>query len=99
MQKKLLEKLCCPFDKSDLQLTIILEEGDEIIEGLLTCPECNRYYPIVYGIPIMTPDEYRQKQLEIPILERWGLKMMDDEQSFVLDTSASQNKLHAPKDQ
>lgn len=94
MQKKLLEKLCCPFDKSDLQLTIIREEeGGEIIEGLLTCPECNRYYPIVYGIPIMSPDEYRQKQLENPILERWGLKIAEDQQSFILDTSEGQKHL------
>lgn len=65
--------MCCPFDKGDLVVTILSEEGDEIIEGLMTCPTCQRYYPIIYSIPIMTPDEYRQKSLEAPVLEKWGL--------------------------
>lgn len=75
MRKALLEKMCCPFDKGDLEVTILTEENDEIIEGLMTCPSCQRYYPIIYSIPIMTPDEYRQKSLEAPVLEKWGLSI------------------------
>lgn len=72
MKKDFLNKLCCPFDKDDLDLKIFVEgtEG-EIIEGLFTCKKCKRYFPIVSGIPIMTPDEYRQQQLEAPILMKW----------------------------
>lgn len=70
-----LNKLCCPIDKKDLKLkTFLKNEKGEILEGLLTCPECNRYYPIIYGIPIMTPDDYREKRLEDPVLNKWGLK-------------------------
>lgn len=74
MKATYLEKLCCPFDKQELSLTIIQQndEGD-IKEGLLQCNTCQRYYPIIYGVPIMTPDEYREKSLEAPILEKWGL--------------------------
>ncbi len=73
MKPTLVHKLCCPFDKQDLQLTIVKQDSDQnIIEGLLTCETCRRYYPIVYGIPIMNPDEYREKQLEEPILQRWS---------------------------
>lgn len=63
-------------DKSDLEMHVfhIDVDEDEILEALLTCPHCNRYYPVIYGIPIMTPDEYREKSLEAPILERWGLE-------------------------
>lgn len=76
MKKLLLHKLCCPIDKSDLQHRIFKEdEKGEIIEGLLTCSECGRYYPIIYGLPIMTPDEYREKPLEEPILNKWGLTL------------------------
>lgn len=83
MNRKLVEKLCCPFDKSDLQLQIIQEiESQEIVEGLLTCTSCQRYFPIIYGIPIMTPDEYREKSLELPNLERWGLEMDKKTNSF-----------------
>ncbi len=78
MRKSLLEKMCCPFDKADLNVTILNEEDGEIHEGLMTCPHCQRYYPIVYGIPIMTPDEYRQQKLEAPILQKWGLSIDPD---------------------
>lgn len=76
MQHTLLDKLCCPFDKGDLQIKIFNElEDGEIHEGLLTCPSCKRYYPIVYGIAIMTPDEYRQMELEQPLLQKWGVEL------------------------
>lgn len=70
----LFNKLCCPVDKKDLQLTVYLknQEGD-VLEGIMTCAHCGRYYPIIYGIPVMTPDEYREKALEAPIMEKWGL--------------------------
>jgi uncharacterized protein len=72
MKISFLEKLVCPFDKQDLLVKIIKQDTDHINEGILTCSSCKRYYPIVYGIPIMSPDEYRQIELEMPILERWG---------------------------
>ena len=86
MKRSLLDKLCCPVDKHELNLQIFaqLENGD-IMEGLLTCPSCKRYYPIVYGIPIMTPDEYREKALEEPILKKWGMQLeQSEEQRFLL---------------
>lgn len=89
MQRKLLEKLCCPFDKSELNITVYSEDdNEEILEGLLTCTTCNRYYPIIYSIPIMSPDEYRELQLELPVLERWGLKVDESTNSFVLDENS-----------
>jgi uncharacterized protein YbaR (Trm112 family) len=72
MRKSLMDKLCCPFDKNDLNLKIFLKnESGDILEGLLTCPTCKRYYPVIYGIPIMTPDEYRERALEQPVMKRW----------------------------
>jgi uncharacterized protein YbaR (Trm112 family) len=73
MKTETINKLCCSFDKSDLELTTITKsiEG-EVIEGFLNCKECSRIFPIVSGIPIMSPDEYREFKLEQPILERWG---------------------------
>lgn len=93
MQRKLLEKMCCPFDKGELQLTVFKEdETGEIYEGLLSCEICNRYYPIISTIPIMSPDEYRQRELELPVLQRWGLMIDEKSNSFVLD-EGSQAKL------
>ncbi|WP_295769609.1 Trm112 family protein [uncultured Mucilaginibacter sp.] len=75
MKLKTIEKLCCPFDKHDLTLQVLAKDTTEnIIEGILSCTHCQRKYPIVYGVPIMAPDEYRQIPLEQPILERWKLE-------------------------
>jgi uncharacterized protein len=86
MKIKFLDKLACPFDKHDLEIKIYKEEQDEILEGILTCEHCHRYYPILHGIPIMSPDEYRQVNLEIPILDKWGEKLLlkNDGQTFQL---------------
>jgi len=75
MQLKTIEKLCCPFDKSDLSLQVLVKDTTQnIIEGILSCNVCRRNYPIVYGVPIMAPDEYRQIQLEQPIIDKWKLE-------------------------
>ncbi len=67
-----INKLCCPFDHSDLELKpITRDEQNNIIEGILTCRSCKRIYPIISGIPIMTPDEFREQSLEQPVLEKW----------------------------
>lgn len=88
MKTSLLEKLCCPQDKSDLHLEVFNQEEDDIREGIFTCPSCKRYYPIVYGVPIMTPDEYRQKGLEEPLLKKWGLQLKEKEHKYMLMDSA-----------
>ena len=76
MRIETIQKLCCPFDRADLKLTIITQDiGNNIIEGVLTCSHCHRYYPIISGIPIMSPDEFREKQLEAPLVEKWEPKL------------------------
>lgn len=77
MRLEFYKKLCCPFDKKELKLEVFKEEEGEIKEALITCSHCSRYYPVIYGIPIMSPDEYRQPELEAPILKRWGCQIDD----------------------
>ncbi|GAA4440691.1 hypothetical protein GCM10023188_38280 [Pontibacter saemangeumensis] len=90
MNTSLLNKLCCPLDKHDLEIKVFAQhENGDIVEGLLTCPACRRYYPIIYGIPIMTPDEYREKALEEPILKKWNLAIGENEATrFLLQGQA-----------
>jgi uncharacterized protein YbaR (Trm112 family) len=76
MKQSFLNKLACPFDKQDLSIKIYKQDQDEILEGILTCNHCKRYYPILYGIPIMSPDEYREISLEAPLLEKWGERLL-----------------------
>ena len=79
MRMSTIDKLCCPQDKEDLSLTIITKDLEEnILEGYLTCKTCKRIYPIVKGIPIMSPDEYREFNLEQPLLEKWTGKKVEN---------------------
>lgn len=72
MRIETIKKLCCPFDKAELKLTTKTKDLEgNILEGYLYCSECKRVYPIVSGIPIMSPDEYREFKLEQPLLQRW----------------------------
>ena len=72
MRKETINKLCCPFDKGDIELTSITTDVNEnVLEGFFTCETCDRIYPIIKGIPIMNPDEYREFKLEQPVLERY----------------------------
>lgn len=55
MKKSLMEVLCCPVCKTELKLKVEEEEGDEVIEGTLTCTECGHPYRIDDGIPNLLP--------------------------------------------
>ncbi|MEJ2294646.1 MAG: Trm112 family protein, partial [Candidatus Lokiarchaeota archaeon] len=41
----------------------------EIETGILFCPKCKRWFPIIDTIPQMLPDEYRDEQVEIEFLK------------------------------
>jgi hypothetical protein len=40
-----------------------------ISEGALFCTKCSRFYPIIEEIPIMLPDELRDKKQEMEFLK------------------------------
>jgi uncharacterized protein YbaR (Trm112 family) len=70
MKKKLMEILACPIDKHHPLELHVFEEKEEIIEGLIVCPKCLRWYPIRDEIPEMLPDELR-KETEDLFLRKW----------------------------
>jgi len=58
VRSDLLEVLRCPICRSELQLAPGRTEGEEILEGTLTCVGCHASYPISDGIPdLLPPDE------------------------------------------
>jgi uncharacterized protein YbaR (Trm112 family) len=66
----MMDILACPIDKNfPLELHEIKEKNDIISEGVLFCSKCSRFYPIIEEIPIMLPDELRDKKLEIEFLK------------------------------
>lgn len=76
MKRKLLDILACPIDKYyPLLLYELSTESDKIVDGVLFCEKCNRYYPISDEIPIMLPDELRNEKEDLEFLKKWGSKI------------------------
>lgn len=80
MKKSMLDILACPIDKHyPLELFEIVSEAQTVKEGVLFCTKCSRYYPIIDEIPVMLPDELREKQKDrdIDFLKKWRSKIPD----------------------
>ena len=76
MNKTMMDILACPIDKNHpLELFEIEEEKNIISEGVLFCPKCSRFFPIIEEIPIMLPDELRDKKQEMEFLKNYKDKL------------------------
>jgi uncharacterized protein YbaR (Trm112 family) len=71
MNKKMIDMLVCPIDKQfPLELHEVKSEQEIVLEGALYCTKCSRFFPIIEEIPIMLPDELRDKKQDIEFLEK-----------------------------
>ena len=82
MKKSMLELLACPIEKHyPLELFEINVKEDNnnediiISDGILFCNKCYRFYPIIDEIPVLLPDELREKQKDIDFLQKWHDKI------------------------
>jgi len=75
MKRRLMDILACPIDKYYPLELHVFEEKDEIVEGIIICPKCLRWYPIRDEIPEMLPDELREEKDEIQFLQKWRDKI------------------------
>ncbi|MDE1769697.1 MAG: Trm112 family protein [Thaumarchaeota archaeon] len=72
MNRKLMEILACPIDKYfPLELLEFTTKEEIVSEGVIFCSKCSRYYPIIEEIPIMLPDELRDKNQDIEFLNKY----------------------------
>jgi uncharacterized protein YbaR (Trm112 family) len=44
-------------------------------EGVLFCSRCSRFFPIIDEIPIMLPDELREREKDLRFLLEWETKI------------------------
>lgn len=51
--------------------------NDNVIikEGVLYCSHCSRFFPIIDEIPIMLPDELRDRDRDLQFLLEWETKI------------------------
>ncbi|MHA1973401.1 MAG: Trm112 family protein [Candidatus Hodarchaeales archaeon] len=76
MKKDLMEILACPFCKNpELDLISFEESEDEVVNGIILCLKCKRYYPIKSTIPIMLPDDLRREYEELEFLKQFKDKI------------------------
>jgi uncharacterized protein len=85
MRETMLDLLACPIDKHyPLELYEINTREDDysgqektkvIIDGVLFCSKCFRFYPVVEEIPVLLPDELRERQNDIGFLQKWRDKL------------------------
>lgn len=54
------------------------EPSEVIEEGLLLCRTCLRFYPITEEIPIILPDELRDKKRDMEFLRTWNESIPND---------------------
>lgn len=80
----MLDILACPIDKHyPLELIQIDASEDTnvkelvIKEGVLFCSECSRFYPIIEEIPVLLPDDLRDREKDIQFLRKWEQKIPD----------------------
>jgi len=68
-----MDLLACPITKDYPLKLYVFEEKDEIISGLLQCPnkECDLWFPIIDEIPHMLPTELRSEKEDKEFLRKW----------------------------
>jgi uncharacterized protein YbaR (Trm112 family) len=70
--------LACPICKHHPLKLYVFKEEREIVEGLIFCNSCKRWYPIIEEIPHMLPDELRKKEEELNFLRKWKEKIPEE---------------------
>jgi uncharacterized protein YbaR (Trm112 family) len=71
--------LACPICKHHpLKLYKFQVSQEELVEGLIICPECDRWYPIIEAIPHMLPDDLREEKEEVSFLKKWREKIPEN---------------------
>jgi len=49
--------------------------SEEITAGILKCPKCEQYYPIISEIAVMVAPELRKAEVEKEFTEKWAEKI------------------------
>ena len=71
MKRALLDLLACPSCEGPLTCHVRSEATDgEIVEGLLLCAGCSRWYPVTGQLPELLPDHLRDAERDVELFKR-----------------------------
>ena len=76
MRRRLVDLVVCPRCKGPLSLRVAELDGDEVMEGELSCQACGPY-PISGGIPRLLPDAHAVSNEARRTVERFGAQWND----------------------
>jgi uncharacterized protein YbaR (Trm112 family) len=89
--RKIIDRLDTESDRSEENLLASYPKGLDVLyrylnlveveEGLIRCPECDRWYPIgsaVETIPELMPDDLREEERDMEFLKKWESKLPDE---------------------
>lgn len=60
-----------------LELYDLESDAEKIVNGAFFCAKCSRFYPVIDEIPVMLPDELRNKDEDLRFLQKWRDKLPD----------------------
>jgi SAM-dependent methyltransferase/uncharacterized protein YbaR (Trm112 family) len=76
VQVKILDILACPLDgHAPLDIIPLLQVEEDIIDGVLLCGDCGRWFPIQGGIPHLVRDGLRRKELDLALLAEYRAQL------------------------
>jgi len=72
LQVKILDMLACPLDgHAPLDIIPLRQVEEDIIDGVLLCNVCGRWFPIHDGIPHLVRDGLRRKVIDLALLAEY----------------------------
>lgn len=72
MNEQVLDHLCCPSCKGELEIRPEEQEGHSVLSGKLFCGKCDRDYEIAYGLPnLVYPEPAKLPDIDRRFLDQY----------------------------
>lgn len=99
MRTSIVNLLACPACKHhNLELTILESANDIIVDGLLTCESCRRWYPVLDAIPVLISDRGLYDELYDEFSKKWNIDATIDNNTMIASDNEVKQVEHYSSD-